>query len=53
MAVWERLPWFGRLVPLFRLPVMMGLAKAGYRLFLRLRPWLTGRRSDDRTETCG
>lgn len=43
VLVWPRLPYFRRLVPLVKLPVIIQIAKFGYRLFAKYRLKLIGR----------
>ena len=43
ILVWQRLPYFRRLVPLVKLPVINQIAKFGYRLFAKYRLKITGR----------
>lgn len=43
ILVWQRLPYFRRLVPLVKLPVFNQIAKFGYRMFAKYRLKITGR----------
>jgi len=43
VEIWRRLPGFRHLARLARLPGALRLLEAGYRGFLKIRPWLTGR----------
>jgi len=44
VEIWKRLPRFGWLARLARLPGMPWVMEGTYDGFLRVRPWLTGRR---------
>lgn len=45
VLIWQELPYFRRLVPLVKLPVIGALMKLGYRLFAKYRLTLTGRKA--------
>jgi predicted DCC family thiol-disulfide oxidoreductase YuxK len=44
VEIWRRLPWFRRVAPLAAWPPALWFLERGYRGFLKIRPWLTGRR---------
>ena len=45
VLIWQELPYFRRLVPLVKLPVIGSIMKFGYRLFAKYRLTLTGRKA--------
>jgi predicted DCC family thiol-disulfide oxidoreductase YuxK len=52
IAIWQRIPGFGWLARLSRLPGMRLLLRAGYAVFARVRPWLPRRRSRCEAGVC-
>ncbi len=44
VALWRELPGLRHVAPLAAWPPALALLERGYRGFLRIRPWLTGRR---------
>jgi predicted DCC family thiol-disulfide oxidoreductase YuxK len=52
VAIWQRIPGFGWLALLSRIPGMRLLLKAGYALFARVRPWLPRRKSRCSADVC-
>lgn len=54
-AIWQAFPnstFFGLLGRLINLPVINPLARRGYRIFARLRPYLPKRRRDCASDSC-
>lgn len=47
IALWENLPYYRRIVPFARLPVVLPILEMGYRLFARYRLVITGRKNHD------
>jgi predicted DCC family thiol-disulfide oxidoreductase YuxK len=52
IAIWQRIPGFGWLAWLSRIPGMRLLMKAGYAVFARIRPWLPRRKSRCEGDVC-